>query len=457
MYGILLCGGCGSRLWPLSRESFPKQFLSITENQKSLLEINYERLKNIMPAENIYAVTGEKYITDVNKRLKQYLKNPKVLAEPVARNTAPAISAGVKYIKESTNSDDLILVMPSDHYIKDNEAFNKAIKEGEKFAQEGYIVTFGIKPTYPETGYGYIKANNNDVEKFVEKPNKEKAQNYLEEGNYFWNGGIFLFKASTLLQELKKYAPEIYINLEALDNITEKFDKSVFEKMPKISIDYAVMEKTDKIKLVKLDCGWTDVGNFKTMYEINPKDKNNNVLRGEAEIIDCKNSMIYSTSRLVAAIGMEDAIIVETPDAILVSNKNDVQKVKDVYDNLKAKQDETMDHHKTVFRPWGFYTNICENKGYLVKRILVNPKQALSIQSHNHRAEHWTVIKGKAKVILDNNEHILEIGQSIDIPLKAIHSLQNPFDDDLEIIEVQMGDILLEEDIIRYSDIYGRC
>ena len=457
MYGILLCGGCGSRLWPLSRSLFPKQFLNITENKKSLIEINFERLQNIMPAENIYAVTGEKYISDVCNKLKQYTEAPRYLAEPVARNTAPAIAAGVKYISKNSNNDELILVMPSDHYIKDNEAFNKAIKEAAKFAQEGFIVTFGIKPTYPETGFGYIKAKGNDVEQFVEKPDKETAQKYIDEGNYFWNGGIFLFKASTLLQELKKHAPEISEILETIETNSNKIDKTVFEKMPKISIDYAVMEKTEKIKLVELNCGWSDVGNFKTMYEINEKDENNNVNLGQTEILDCKDSMIYSTSRLVTAIGLEDTIVVETPDAVLVSNKNDVQKVKNVYDILKSKQNESIDQHKTVHRPWGFYTNICQNDGYLVKRILVSPKQALSIQSHNHRSEHWTVIKGKAKVILDNNEHILNSGQSIDIPLKAIHSLQNPFDEDLEIIEVQMGDLLSEDDIIRYSDIYGRC
>ena len=349
------------------------------------------------------------------------------------------------------------MVMPSDHYIKDIEAFKNAVKEAERFANEGYIVTFGIKPTYPETGFGYIKANGNDVEQFVEKPDKETAKKYLENGNYFWNGGIFVFKASVLFEELEKYAPDIYEKTKNLQFNQNRTTMESFESMPNISIDYAVMEKTEKIKMVKLDCGWSDVGNFKTIYEISPKDENNNVIYGNAEIKNCKNSMIYSTSTLVSAIGLENTIIVETPDAILVSNKDEVQKVKDIFETLKEKENSTVKCHKTVYRPWGFYTNICENDGYLVKRILVKPKQALSIQSHNHRAEHWTVIKGKAKVILDNNEHILEIGQSIDIPLKAIHSLQNPFDDDLEIIEVQMGSILLEEDIIRYSDIYGRC
>lgn len=457
MYGILLCGGCGSRLWPLSRDLFPKQFLNITENEKSLIEINYERLSNIMPKEHVFAVTGEKYRSAINSQLKQYIDTPKILAEPVARNTAPAIAAGVKYISQNSNNDELILVMPSDHYIKDNEAFYKAIKEAEKFAEENYIVTFGITPTYPETGFGYIKANGNDVEQFVEKPDKETAQKYIDNGSYYWNGGIFLFKASVLLQELKQHAPEISEILETIKFDENKIEKTFFEKMPKISIDYAVMEKTDKIKLVQLNCGWTDVGNFKTIYEINKKDENNNVNLGQTEILDCKNSMIYSTSRLVAAIGLEDTIIIETPDAVLVSNKNDVQKVKNIYETLSSKDNETIKTHKTVHRPWGFYTNICENDGYLVKRILVSPKQALSIQSHNHRSEHWTVIKGKAKVILDSSEHILKSGQSIDIPLKAIHSLQNPFDEDLEIIEVQMGDLLSEDDIIRYSDIYGRC
>ncbi|MBR1907483.1 mannose-1-phosphate guanylyltransferase/mannose-6-phosphate isomerase [bacterium] len=456
MYGILLCGGCGSRLWPLSREQFPKQLLTLTEDI-SLLQSNYKRLQSFIPSDNIYAVTGEKYLSDVLRQLKIYTETPKAVTEPVGKNTAPAIAMGTKYIKQQTSEDPVIIVMPSDHYIKDLEAFKNAVKEAENFTKDGYIVTFGITPAYPETGFGYIKANGNEVEKFVEKPNKETAVKYLEDGNYFWNGGIFVFKASTLFEELKKYAPDIYEILEDIEFNSNKADVTAFEKMPNISIDYAVMEKTDKIKMVKLDCGWSDVGNFKTIYDISPKDDNNNVVYGQAELKDCKNSMIYSTSKLVCASGIENTIIIETPDAVLVSSKDETQKVKDIFESLKSKENPTVKCHKTVYRPWGFYTNICENKGYLVKRILVNPKQALSIQSHNHRAEHWTVIKGKAKVVLDNNEHILEKGQSIDIPLKAIHSLQNPFDEDLEIIEVQMGDILLEEDIIRYSDIYGRC
>lgn len=456
MYGILLCGGCGSRLWPLSREQYPKQLLNLTEDT-SLLQSNYKRLQSFIPTENLYAVTGEKYLSDVNRQLKTFSDSPKVIAEPIARNTAPAIAMGTKYITKEKNEDIIIMVMPSDHYIKDLEAFQNAAKDAEKYAEEGYIVTFGIKPTYPETGFGYIKANGNEVEQFVEKPDKETAQKYLESGKYFWNGGIFVFKASVLFEELKKCSPDIYEKLENIEFNENRATLDTFESMPNISIDYAVMEKSEKIKMVKLDCGWSDVGNFKTIYDISSKDESNNVVYGNVEIENCKNTMIYSTSNLVTAVGLENTIIVETPDAILVSNKDEVQKVKDIFATLKEKGSSTVKYHKTVYRPWGFYTNICENDGYLVKRILVSPKQALSIQSHNHRAEHWTVIKGKAKVILDNNEHILEIGQSIDIPLKAIHSLQNPFDEDLEIIEVQMGHPLIEEDIIRYSDIYGRC
>lgn len=456
MYGIILCGGCGSRLWPLSREQYPKQLLNLTEDT-SLLQSNYKRLQAFIPSDNIYAVTGEKYYSDILKQLKLYTDSPKLITEPIGRNTAPAIAMATKYITEMCKKDEIIMVMPSDHYIKDLDAFQNAVREAEKFANNDYIVTFGIKPTYPETGFGYIKANGNEVEEFVEKPNKETAQKYLDDGNYFWNGGIFVFKASVLFEELKKHSPEIFEKIEKLEFNKNRATIESFEKMPNISIDYALMEKTEKIKMVKLDCGWSDVGNFKTIYNISPKDENNNVVYGSAEIKNCKNTMIYSTSNLVTAIGLDNTIVVETPDAILVSNKDEVQNVKDIFETLKEKNSSTVKCHKTVYRPWGFYTNICENDGYLVKRILVNPKQALSIQSHNHRAEHWTVIKGKAKVILDNSEHILEVGQSIDIPLKAIHSLQNPFEEDLEIIEVQMGNPLIEEDIIRYSDIYGRC
>lgn len=456
MYSIILCGGSGSRLWPLSRELFPKQLLNLTDD-KSLLQTTYLRLKNLMPEENIFAVTSEKYYSDVIYQLKTFCENPQVLTEPIPRNTAPAVGVGVKFIKENAQKDDTIIVMPSDHYIKDLDAFNSAVKEAEVLANQGYIVTFGIKPTYAETGFGYIHSNGNEVKEFVEKPDRKTAQKYIDDGNYYWNGGIFMFKASTMLEEMSIHSPEISKLIETTSFDGHKIEKSTFEKMPKISIDYAVMEKTKKIRMVKLDCGWSDVGNFKSLHEINPKDLHNNVIKGNVINKDCENSLLYSSSKLVCAIGLNDTVIIETPDAVLACKKEDAQEVKNIFEVLKANEEKSIVQHKTVYRPWGFYTNICESDTYLIKRILVNPRQALSIQSHNHRSEHWTVIKGKAKVVLGEDELFLNVGNSVDIPLKAIHSLQNPYDEPLEIIEVQQGSILREDDIVRYSDMYGRC
>ena len=356
----------------------------------------------------------------------------------------------------------MIIVVPSDHLIKDNDKFLSTVKKGEKLAEKGYIVTFGIKPGYPETGYGYINTSEKledgfKVKEFVEKPDIETAKKYLHAGTYFWNSGIFMFKASTLIEETVKHAPEIA-------KISEEFDFSQtneipfvnFDKMPNISIDYAIMEKSDKIALVKLESDWNDLGSWKSIYDISNKDENGNVFVGHVLDKGSKNSFVYASSKLVATIGLEDAVIVETEDAILACKKNMTQDVKDIYETLKKQNDNTHLVHKTVYRPWGFYTVIAQGDGFLTKIIHVNPGQKLSVQSHNFRSEHWVVLSGTAKVILEGKEMILSPGHSVDIPLKAIHSLQNPFKEDIEIIEVQKGNPLIEEDIIRYEDMYGR-
>ena len=462
MYGLILAGGSGSRLWPLSRELYPKQLLNI-QNTESLLQATFLRLKECMPAENIISITGVKHSPNVRYQLSSVVDSPVVLSEPIAKNTAPAIILASKYISETTKEDPVILVVPSDHMIKDSIAFAQTVKEGEKLAEAGYIVTFGIKPTYPETGYGYVNISDTKLEsgykvkRFVEKPNEEKAKEYIADGNYFWNSGIFMFKASTLLEESKKCASDIYNLLKNFDfTNSSEIPFTEFDKMPSISIDYAVMEKSDKIALVQLKSDWNDLGSWKSIYDVSKKDENGNVKIGHVIDEGSKNSFVYSSSKLVATIGLEDVVVVETEDAILACKADKAQDVKKVFDTLKTQNDDTYKVHKTVYRPWGYYTVLGEGKGFLTKMIQVNPGQKLSVQSHNHRSEHWVVLEGTAKVVLEGKEHILSPGHSVDIAVKEIHSLQNPYEEVLKIVEVQKGDILIEEDIVRYEDMYGR-
>lgn len=461
MYGIILAGGSGSRLWPLSRELYPKQLLNLISD-KSLLQSTFERLTNCMQKDEILSITNTKHSANVRMQLAQQTENPKVLSEPVSKNTAPAIALATKYIMQETDEDPVILVVPSDHLIQDKEHFLSTVKKGEKLAEEGYIVTFGIKPNYPETGYGYINTLKPldigfKVKEFVEKPNLETAEKYLKAGTYYWNSGIFMFKASTMLAEIEKNAPEISKIAQNVD-FTKSSDIPFveFDKMPSISIDYAVMEKSDKIALVALESDWNDLGSWQSIYDVSKKDENNNVFIGHVIDEGSKNSFVYASSKLVTTIGLEDTVIVETEDAILACKKDRTQDVKHIYETLKKQNDDTHLIHKTVYRPWGYYTVIAQGDGFLSKIIHVNSGQKLSVQSHNHRSEHWVVLTGTAKVVLEANERILSPGHSVDIPVKAIHSLQNPYKEALEIIEVQKGDIIAEDDIIRYEDIYGR-
>lgn len=461
MYGIILAGGSGSRLWPLSRELYPKQLLNLNSN-RSLLQTTFERLANFMPKENIISITNTKHISNVRMQLSELTDKVSLLSEPVSKNTAPAIALATKFIAKNSDSDPVIIVVPSDHLIENQDKFISTVKKGEKLAEEGYIVTFGIRPNYPETGYGYINTSDKlsegfKVKEFVEKPDEETAKKYIQADTYYWNSGIFIFKASTLLNEVDKLAPEIAKISKEID-FTKSSDIPFisFDKMPNISIDYAIMEKSDKIALVELESDWNDLGSWQAIYDVSKKDKDGNVFVGHVLDKDSKNSFVYSSSKLVATIGLEDTVIVETEDAILACKKDKTQDVKYIYNELKQQNDNTHLVHKTVYRPWGFYTVIAQGKGFITKIIHVNQGQKLSVQSHNHRSEHWVVLSGTAFVKLDSEEHILKPGHSVDIPVKAIHSLQNPYNEDLEIIEVQKGDILLEEDIIRYEDMYGR-
>ncbi len=461
MYAIILAGGTGSRLWPLSRELYPKQLISL-DGKDSPLQSTCKRIENLVEENKSICITNIKHSNDVKFQLRQISNNSIVITEPCVKNTAPAIFCALEYIRQNSDKDEEVIILPSDHLIKDVEAFQKTIKDSLNAINNGAIVTFGIKPAYAETGFGYIQAGNKEnnyyqVKGFVEKPDEQKANYYLQDGSYFWNSGIFTGKVSVLREETIKHCHKISDNVKDLNfsnGLNIPFD--VYDNMPEISFDYAVMEKTDKAVMVVLESDWLDIGSWKSIYDLKEKDSAGNVIEGNVVADNVKNSLIYSAKKLVAVSGLEDVILVETEDAIMACKKDQAQDVKKLYDRLEKENQETRTVHKTVFRPWGYYTCLAQGEGYLTKVISVSPKHKLSIQSHNHRSEHWVVLEGRALVILDGKENHLQAGQSIDIPLKAKHSLQNPYDEELRIIEVQKGDYISEDDIIRYEDAYGR-
>lgn len=461
MKGIILAGGSGSRLWPLSRDMFPKQLLN-PGGGSSLLQQTFSRLNKFCSEKDIVTVTNIKHSSDIKLQLNKISKINSVIDEPAAKNTAPAIACTLEYFRQTSDNDDIVLIVPSDHLVKDVEAFEASVKEAEKLANKGFIVTFGIKPRYPETGYGYVKTEKPletgfKVESFVEKPDFETAKKYIENGNFYWNGGIFAGKISVFMKEFEKYTPEIYSNLKNLDfKSGTKIKYSIYENMPSVSVDYAVMEKSDKIALVELQSDWNDLGSWQELYNVKPKDDNGNVLTGKVIVNEVKNSFIYSQKEIVAVSGLENVIIVETEDAVMACKLDKSQDVKKLYAKLKESDSDTTKLHKTVFRPWGYYTCMNEGEGYLTKTICVMPAQRLSLQSHKHRSEHWVVLEGRASVMLNGTEHILNPGESIDIPVEAKHSLRNPYEKELKIIEVQKGDYISEDDIERYEDCYGR-
>ena len=463
---IIMAGGTGSRLWPLSRQIFPKQFLTLDGNG-SMLQTTAERLSGIEHAPAIVICNEDHRFSVAEQFRLNNIQNSGIILEPIGRNTAPAIAlAALHAIK---NGDDpLLLVLAADHVIKNTQAFLDSVDLAKIHAQAGKLVTFGIVPTAPETGYGYIKRGATQknsgyaVAKFVEKPDKATAETYLAAGDFYWNSGMFLFKASRYLAELKLHRPDILSACEkAMANTQNdldfvRVDKTAFEACPEDSVDYAVMEKTLDAIVVPMDCGWSDVGSWSALWDISEKDNYGNAFKGDVIGIDTKNSFVYAQDKLVATIGLDDIAVVETKDAILVSKLSEVQKVKEIVKQLKADERSEFKHHREVYRPWGAFDSIDNGKRFQVKRITVKPGAKLSVQMHHHRAEHWIVVSGTAKVTNGDKDILLTENQSTYIPLGAIHSLENPGKIPLELIEVQSGAYLGEDDIVRFEDKYGR-
>ncbi len=467
---VILSGGSGTRLWPVSRSLNPKQFLNLF-GENSLFQKTVLRAKNLEDFYEPIIVCNNEHRFTVAEELRKIDVNPRsIILEPRGKNTAPAIAIAALEVATNSKKDDLILVMPSDHIIADENLFISWVKKAIPAAQNECLVTFGIVPNKAETGYGYIKKagklENFDeifaVEKFIEKPNQEKAQDFVRSEKYLWNSGIFMFKASVYLEVLQKLQNEIFISCcKSYDKASRDLDfirlsAEDFEKCPSISIDYAVMEKSQKVVVIPIDIGWSDVGSWQAISEITAKDDNQNSLIGDVSALKTKNCYINSRNCLVSTIGVENLIIIALKDVVLVANKNCSQDVKEMFENLKKQKREECDTHTKVLRPWGSFETIDVEDRFKVKRIVVNPKSSLSLQMHNHRAEHWIVVKGTAHVTCGNKEFVMTEDQSTYIPIGKKHRLENKGQISLELIEVQTGSYLGEDDIIRFSDIYGR-
>ena len=476
LYCVILAGGLGSGLWPLSRQMHPKQILK-TQDGTTLFRNTFLRVASVVDDKKIITATNVKHVSDIKEQLKNIQdkfyreKAYKTITEPDVKNTAPALALAVKYIKEiKTFSKEapVVLAVPSDQYIPDRETFAEIVEKGVELAKSGYIVTFSSKSNVINGQYGYIKTRKNakisdiqpmalKVSSFVEKPSPKEAKELLK-GQCFVNTGIYMFGADVFLSELQKYAKEIY-NLLKNEHISDQIPSvplKVYEKMPVISIDKAIMENSKKLVTLPFEPKWQDIGSWDAVYDISKKDKNGNYTAGNVIDIDSKNSLIYSTSKLVATMGLKDTVVVETEDALLVCDRKKPEGVKNIYKKLNAKNATTKESHKTVYRPWGCYTVLEEGEGFLSKCIAVNPDAKLSLQKHFHRSEHWIVLEGEATVVKGNDIYTLSAGESIDIGIEEVHSLQNFGKEQLKVLEIQQGDILDENDIVRLQDIYGR-
>ncbi len=464
---IIMAGGTGSRLWPLSRELHPKQFLSL-EGEAAMLQVTIQRLAGINCATPL-VICNEAHRFLVAEQLRQLeMLDRNILLEPVGRNTAPAIALAALHATVH-GEDPLLLVLAADHVIRDVESFHASLRNAIPFADAGALVTFGIVARSPETGYGYIRRGDAagdgayNVAQFVEKPNLATAEKYVASGEYYWNSGLFLFRASRYLQELKQYRPDILQACEVAmlganaDMDFIRVEKTAFFACPDDSVDYAVMEKTNAAVVVPLDAGWSDVGAFSSLWEVLKKDENGNVLQGDVLAHDSRNNLVMSENMLVATVGLDDAVVVQTKDAVLVAARDRVQEVKQIVAQLKQLNRSEHQLHRAVYRPWGMYDSIDSGHRYQVKRISVQPGAKLSLQMHHHRAEHWIIVSGTAKVTVGDEEKLVAENESIFIPLGTVHALENPGKIPLELIEVQTGAYLGEDDIVRFEDWYGRA
>lgn len=468
MIPVILSGGVGSRLWPLSRGMYPKQLLPLVHPTMTMLQQTIDRAKQAEVLTPPIVVCNQQHRFMVAEQLQEHAPDATIILEPAGRNTAAAIALAA-FQATSQGQDPNLLVMPADHVVGNVAAFTAAIKDAQRLSEDGRLVTFGIVPSHPETGYGYIRAgkpllDGYEVAEFVEKPAIERAQRFVLAGDYYWNGGIFLFRASVYLKELHELAPDIYRAAELAMTGAHKdldflrVDAQEFARSPSISVDYAVMEKTNRAAIVPLDAKWSDVGSWSALWDVSSKDANGNVLHGDVILKDTTNAHVYSEARLVAAVGVDDLVIVETADAVLVASKACSQAVKEIVSQLKASARSQSEHHRKVYRPWGWYDSIDTGLNFQVKRIQVSPGARLSVQKHRHRAEHWVVVKGLAEVLKGDETFQLTENQSTYIPIGVKHALRNPSDDQpLEIIEVQSGSYLGEDDIVRYDDDYGRA
>ncbi len=469
VYAVILAGGSGSRLWPLSRQSMPKQFLAL-DGDDTMLQTTIDRLSPVIKSDNVLIVTQEAHAKgEAYHALLPY----KSLFEPVARNTAPAIAlAAARLVAEG--SDPIMVVLPADHVIKDAVEFRACLQRAIAAAQGGNLVTFGIQPTRPDTGFGYVKVSPESsvqnaqhpaltVERFTEKPDLATAEKFLEEGGYYWNSGMFVWRTSVILAEIEQYLPEVYRIVQTIGeesrltgNCQAAIDKH-FAAMPSVSIDYGVLEKSSRVSLIPCDFGWNDVGSWHAVHEIAPKDAAGNALMGNVIAIDCKNSLIRSEKRLVAAIGVEDLCVIETADAILISKNDQTQRVREVVDALHGKGATEHVCHVKVNRPWGSYSVLEEDdNSFKIKRIVVQPGAKLSLQSHSHRSEHWVVVSGSATVTNGDQVITVQKNQSTYIPMGTLHRLENRGKIPLHIVEIQVGEYLGEDDIQRFDDNYGR-
>ncbi len=465
MIPIILSGGSGTRLWPLSRKMYPKQFLSLLHDE-TMLQKTLSRLEGLEHATPTVVCNNEHRFIVAEQARQSGVEDLTIILEPFGRNTAPAIAVAAIHALQQAK-DPTLLVLTADHEIADEAAFCTAVRQALPLAENGKLVTFGITPDHAATGYGYIrrgKAENQGytVDQFIEKPDQPTAQEFLDAGDYYWNSGMFMFKARAYLDELRKFSPSLVSHCEqATRKLTEdigflRLDADAFGRCESNSIDYAVMEKTELACVVPMNAGWSDIGSWASLWDQGKKDDSGNSIHGDVMTSETENSFVHAQSRLIATVGIRDMVIVETPDAILVADKRKAQEVKQIVERLKLEKREEESFHRVVYRPWGNFDSVDEGDGYKVKRISVNPGARLSKQMHHHRAEHWVVVRGTARVFRDDEIFDLHENESVFIPLGATHYLENPGKEPLDIIEVQSGSYLGEDDIVRFDDIYGR-